>query len=149
MENLIKDLRYGVRSLLKQPAFTLIAVSTLALAIGGNTAMFSVVNAVLLRPLPYPEADRIAYLEAVNPGRGIKESNMSIPDFADWQSQNQVFEEMAGFVNGGVILNNNDEAERLRAAGVSADFFKLFRTTPLRGRTLQADDAEKGREPVA
>jgi putative ABC transport system permease protein len=148
METFFKDLRYGIRSLLKQPAFTLVAVGTLALAIGGNTAMFSVVNAVLLRPLQYPEPDRIVTLEGINPPRGITDSNMSIPDFFDWQSQNQVFEQMAGFVTGGMVLNTGEEAERVRGGFVSADFFKLFRTTPLRGRTLQPDDAQTGKEPV-
>ena len=149
MENLIKDLRYGIRSLLKQPAFTLVAVSTLALAIGGNSAMFTVVNAVLLRPLQYPEASRIVVLEGINPPRGITQSNMSIPDFADWQNQNQVFEQMAGFIAGGVLLNNGDETERVHGTAVTADFFTLFRTPSLRGRTLQPDDAQAGRDPVA
>jgi putative ABC transport system permease protein len=71
MDTLFKDLRYGIRSLIKQPAFSLVAIGTLALAIGGNSAMFTVVNAVLLRPLPYPEPDRIVKLEGINPARGI------------------------------------------------------------------------------
>jgi len=148
METLLKDLRYGLRSLLKQPAFTLVAVGTLALAIGGNSAMFTVVNAVLLRPLPYPEPDRIVTLEGINPTRGITQSNVSVPDFADWQSQNQVFEQMAGFVTGGLVLNNGDETERVRGAWVTGDFFPLLRSKPLRGRTLQAEDAQPGKEPV-
>jgi len=142
METLLKDLRYGIRSLLKQPAFALVAIGTLALAIGGNTAMFTVVNAVLLRPLPYPEPDRIVTLEGINPTRGINQSNVSVPDFADWQSQNQVFEQMAGFVTGGLVLNNGDETERVRGAWVTGDFFPLLRSKPLRGRTLQAEDAQ-------
>jgi len=149
METLFKDLRYGVRSLLKQPAFTLVAVITLALGIGGNSAMFSVVNAVLLRPLQYPESDRIVVLEGINPSKGITQSNMSIPDFADWQSQNQLFEHIAGFIAGGLLLNNGDETERVHGTAVTADFFSLFRTPSLHGRTLQADDAQPGREPVA
>ncbi|PYS64327.1 MAG: hypothetical protein DMF74_07415 [Acidobacteria bacterium] len=149
METLFKDLRYGVRSLLKQPAFALVAVITLALGIGGNSAMFSVVNAVLLRPLQYPESDRIVVLEGINPSKGITQSNMSIPDFADWQSQNQVFEHIAGFIAGGLLLNNGDETERVHGTAVTADFFSLFRTPSLHGRTLQADDAQPGREPVA
>ena len=149
METFFKDLRYGVRSLLKQPAFTLVAVITLALGIGGNSAMFSVVNAVLLRPLQYPESDRIVVLEGINPPKGITQSNMSIPDFADWQNQNQVFEHLAGFIAGGVLLNNGDETERVHGTVVTGDFFALFRTPSLQGRTLQADDAQPGREPVA
>jgi len=148
METLFKDLHYGIRSLLKQPAFTLVAVITLALGIGGNSAMFSVVNAVLLRPLQYPEAGRIVVLEGINPSKGITQSNMSIPDFVDWQSQNQVFEQMAGFFAGGAVINNGDETERIHGTLVTADFFSLFRTPSLLGRTLQPDDAQPGREPV-
>jgi putative ABC transport system permease protein len=149
METLIHDLRYGIRSLLKQPAFALVAVATLALAIGGNSAMFTVVNAVLLRPLQYPESDRIVVLEGINPARGIAQSNMSIPDFADWQNQNHVFEQMAGFITGGVILNNGEEAERVHGTAVTSDFFTLFRVPALRGRALQADDAQAGKDPAA
>jgi len=148
METLFKDLRYGVRSLLKQPAFTLVAAITLALGIGGNSAMFSVVNAVLLRPLQYPDAGRIVVLEGINPSKGITQSNMSIPDFADWQNQNQVFEQMAGFIVGAAVLNNGDETERIQRTLVTADFFSLFRTPSLLGRTLQADDTQPDREPV-
>ena len=148
MENLWQDVRYGVRSLLKHPGFALIAVITLSLGIGANSAMFSTVNAVLLRPLAYPESERIVLLEGVNAGAGITQSNMSIPDFADWQQQNQSFEQLAAFVSGGAVITNGDETERVRAASVTADFFPLFRTGALRGRTLQPDDAQKGHDSV-
>jgi putative ABC transport system permease protein len=148
METLFKDLRYGIRSLLKQPGFTLVAVITLTVGIGGNSAMFSVVNAVLLRPLQYPEAGRIVVLEGINPSKGITQSNMSIPDFADWQNQNQVFDQMAGFFAGGFVLTNGDETERIHGTAVTADFFSIFRTPSLLGRSLQVDDAQPGREPV-
>jgi putative ABC transport system permease protein len=149
METLFKDLRYGFRSLLRQPAFTLVAVATLALAIGSNSAMFTVVNAVLLQPLHYPESDRIVALEGINPAKGIAQSNMSIPDFADWQNQNQVFERMAGFVTGGIVFSNGEETERVHGTAVSSDFFPLFRVAALRGRALQADDMQAGKDPVA
>src|SRR5215207_9928770 len=87
MENLIKDLRYGIRSFLKRPGFLVIAVSTLALGIGATTAMFTVVNSVLLRPLQFPEPERIVLLEGVNPRQGIKQSSMSLPDIDDWKKQ--------------------------------------------------------------
>jgi putative ABC transport system permease protein len=148
METLINDISYGVRSLLKHPGFTAVAVITLALGIGANSAMFSTVNAVLLRPLSYPEPDRIVLLEGVNPPQGITQSNMSIPDFADWQKQNRVFEQLAGFFSGGMLLTSGDETERVRTTGVTEEFFPLFRTGAIKGRTLQADDAQKGRDPV-
>ncbi|HSS19158.1 MAG TPA: ABC transporter permease [Pyrinomonadaceae bacterium] len=148
MEHLLSDIRYGFRSLLKHPGFTAVAVITLALGIGANSAMFSTVNSVLLQPLPYPESNRIVVLEGINPPAGITQSNMSVPDLADWQAQNQVFDKLAGFVSGGALLANADETERVRAASVSADFFSIFRTPPLHGRALAPYDSEKGHERV-
>ncbi|HEV7797719.1 MAG TPA: ABC transporter permease [Pyrinomonadaceae bacterium] len=148
VERLLKDIQYGVRSLLKRPGFTAVAIITLALGIGANSAMFSAVNAVLLRPLPFAESERIILIEGVNPQQGITLSNMSVPDFAEWQNQNQTFEHMAGFVSGGSILANNEETERVRGSGVTAEFFPLFKTNALLGRALQADDSRKGSDPV-
>jgi putative ABC transport system permease protein len=148
METLFKDIRYGIRSLLKRPGFTAIALITLALGIGANSAIFNVVNAVLLRPLPFPQSEQIAVLEGINPSKGITQSNMSIPDFIDWQKQNNVFEQLAGFVTGGSLLASGDETDRVRGTAVTADFFPLFRTNALRGRTLTADDSQKGSESV-
>jgi putative ABC transport system permease protein len=148
MKTLFKDIQYGIRGLLKRPGFTAVVVVTLALGIGANSAMFTVVNAVLLRPLSFPESERIVLLEGVNPTQGITQSNMSVPDFADWQSQNQVFEQIAGFVTGGSLLSSGDEIERVRASAVSEGFFPLFRTNATKGRTLQAEDSQKGRDNV-
>ena len=125
MENLIQDLRYGVRSLLKRPGFLVIAVSTLALGIGATTAMFTVVNSVLLRPLQFPEPERIVLFQGINPRQGINQSNMSVPDIVDWQQQSQSFEQIAAFRGGDLFLSLGDETERVRAAGVSAGFFPL------------------------
>ena len=148
MEQLFKDLRYGVRSLVSRPAFTAIALFTLALGIGANSAMFTAVNAVLLRPLPFPQSEQLVFLEGVNASKGITQSNMSVPDFADWQSQSQAFERMAAFISGGMILTSGDETERVRATGVSGEFFPLFRTKAIKGRTIGPDDAQNGRENV-
>src|SRR4030095_1838981 len=148
METLFKDMRYGFRSLAKHPGFTAIAVFTLALGIGANSAMFSTVNAVLLKPLSYPESERIVVLEGINPAAGITQSNMSIPDIVDWQNQNQVFEQLAGFASGGTLLTSGDETERVRAAAVTADFFPLFRSAAIKGRALLADESQQGRDPV-
>jgi putative ABC transport system permease protein len=148
MEQLIKDIRFGVRSFLKRPGFLVIAVATLAIGIGGTTAMFTVVNAVLLRPLPFPEPERIILLEGVNPKQGITQSNMSMPDIYDWQQQSQSFEQIAAFSSGGVFLNTGDETERVRAAGVSSEFFALLRTNPVHGRTFVAEDMHESSQPV-
>src|SRR6266511_3474535 len=94
-DEMIQDLRYGVRMLLKHPGFTLIAVVTLALGIGANTAIFSVVNAVVLRPLPYPEPERLIRLWDSNPGRGWPEFAASALNFEDWRKQQTVFEQLA------------------------------------------------------
>jgi len=148
MDTLLKDIRYGMRGLLKHPMFTVVAVLTLALGIGANTAMFTVVNAVLLRPLSFPESENLVLLQGINPSKGITESNMSVPDLSDWKVQNQVFEQISPFITGGVYLVSGDETERVRATGVTADFFPMMRTSAFRGRTFQAEDTQQGQEPV-
>lgn len=148
METLLKDIQYGFRSLLKRPGFTAIAVITLALGIGANSAIFSVINAVLLRPLPYPESEQLVQFDGLDPRAGITQGAISVPDFADWQSQNQVFEHMAGFVTGGSLLVSGDETERVRGTHVTAEFFPLLRMNAGLGRVLQPDDSQKGSEPV-
>ena len=148
MDTLLKDIRYGVRSFLKRPGFLVIALSTLALGIGATTAMFTVVNSVLLRPLQFPEPERIVLLEGINPSQGITASNMSVPDIADWHQQSQSFEQIASFVWGGAFLIFGDGTERVRAASVSAEFFPLFRTNPIQGRWLAEGDASQGANPV-
>src|SRR5262245_23851161 len=96
-EDLVQDLRFCLRMLLKNPGFRWIAVLTLALGIGANTAIFSVVDAVLLRPLPYPESERLIRLWESNPGRGWPEFSASAPNFADWRKQQTVFEQLAAY----------------------------------------------------
>ena len=145
---MIKDIRYAIRTLLKRPGFLVVALATLALGIGATTAMFTVVNSVLLRPMQFPEPERIVLLEAVNPRLGIKESNVSVPDVVEWQQQSQSFEQIAGFITWGAFMATGDETERVRAAGVSPEFFPLFRTNPLSGRTIQAGDVQAKSEPV-
>src|SRR4029453_4828193 len=101
METLFKDIHYGVRILLKRPAFTAVAVITLALGIGANTAIFSVLYAVLLRPLPYPDADRIVRIEET---KGIGGMGVSPPNFLDFREQNSSFENIAAYSGGSLIL---------------------------------------------
>ncbi len=144
MENLIKDIRYGVRSFLKRPGFLVIAVSTLALGIGATTAMFTVVNSVLLRPLQFPEPERIVVLEGINPQQGITLSNVSVPDIDDWQKQSQSFEQIAAFSSSGLLMTIGDETEHVNSAAVSSEFFPLLRSKPLHGRLLQPEDYKRG-----
>lgn len=148
METVIKDVRFAVRGFIKRPGFLVIAVATLALGIGATTAMFTVVNSLLLRPLQFPEPERIVLLLGVNPRQGITESNMSMPDILEWQKQSQSFEQIAGFITGGLFLTAGDETERVRGTGVSPEFFPIFKTNPIHGRTFQPADAQQGSEPV-
>lgn len=148
MDNLLKDIRFAIRGLLKRPGFSAIAIITLALGIGANSAMFTTVNAVLLRPLAYPESEGIVLLEGVNPAMVITQGAISVPDLADWQAQTTAFEQIAGFISGGSLLTSGEETERVRGASVTSDFFPLFRTNASLGRTLQSDDMQKRHDDV-
>src|SRR5690348_9052619 len=110
---MIKDLQYAIRSLLKRPGFLFIAVATLALGIGATTAMFTVVDSVLLRPMQFPEPQRIVLFEGVMPRLGITDSNMSVPDIVDWQHQSQSFEQIAAYISGAMFLATGDDTERV------------------------------------
>jgi hypothetical protein len=99
IETLLQDLRFGLRVMLKKPLFTAVAISTLALGIGANTAIFSVVNAVLLRPLPYNNAERLVWIWGTNPQNDIEHEVASLPDYYDWKTQNQSFDEMGAYGN--------------------------------------------------
>ena len=148
MDTFIKDLRYGIRSFLKRPGFLVIAVSTLALGIGATTAMFTVVNSVLLRP-QFPEPERVVLFEGVNPRFGIAKAGWnSLPDIDDWKKQSQSFEQIATFATGGFFVTIGDEAVRVRATGVSPEFFPVFGNNPIHGRLFQPDDFQPGKEPV-
>src|SRR6185369_6570180 len=148
METLIKDVRFAVRSFLKRPGFLVIAIATLALGIGATTAMFTVVNSMLLRPLPFPEPQQIVLLFGINPRQGITESNVSVPDIADWQQQTRSFQQIAAFFSGGLFLTVGDDTERVRGTSVSTEFFPLFKTNPIYGRTLQPADMQESSEQV-
>ena len=138
---MFKDLNYAVRTLLKRPGFLFVAIATLALGIGATTAMFTVVNSVLLRPLQFREPERIVLLQSIYSKVGTPGDCMSVPDIVDWQQQGTSFEQIAAFTSGGTFLGIGDEIERVRSTAVSADFFPLFGTAPISGRAIQASDA--------
>src|SRR6266850_3096938 len=138
MNTLWQDVRYSARTLWKHPGFTMVAVVALALGIGANTAIFSVVNAVLLRPLPFVEPSRLVNLWQSHIQRGINQGAVSYPDFADWRDQSQVFEGMASYHQSDFILTGVDEPARLEGAVVNADLFSLLGVTPMLGRTFRA-----------
>jgi predicted permease len=144
MNNLWQDLRYGVRMLIKKPGFTLIAVITLALGIGANTAIFSVVNAVLLRPLQYSDPDRLVQVWQNFPQSGANQVTVSAPEFLDYKDQNRVFERMAAFRPQGYILTGGSEPERIFGARVSADLFPLLGVAPALGRPFLPEEDQIG-----
>jgi predicted permease len=148
MDGVTNDLRYASRTLRRSPSFTAIAILTLALGIGANTAMFSVVNAVILRPLPYQDPDRLAMLWTNDPKRDIREEGTSYPTFLDWRSQSRAFADMAICSRGNpVTLTGGNEPERVMGEAVSANLFPLLGATPILGRTF-SDDEEQQRERV-
>ncbi|MFN2493624.1 MAG: ABC transporter permease [Pyrinomonadaceae bacterium] len=140
METLLRDLRYGIRSLLRRPGFTLIAVATLALGIGANTAIFSFVNGILLRPLPYRDPGRLVVLDENAPKQGIKSFAVSYPNFVDWREQNQVFEDVAAYQEGSYSLVGIGDPEQIPGARVSHGLFELLGVAPKLGRTITAEE---------
>jgi len=136
--------------LLKYKGFTVVAVSTLALGIGANTAIFSLVSGVLLRPLPYPSADRIIYFQGQNPAAGITDSNISIADYLDWAKQSDLFSSTALFESGNANLSaDGTEPERVPRAFVTSGFFSVLGVQPILGRLLLGEDDLANAEPVA
>ena len=148
MKDLIHDLRYGARMLIKKPGFTLVAIITLALGIGANTAIFSVVNAVLLRPLPFPQPERLAMVNTTNLERGITNFGTSMPDFRAWRERNRVFEKMAAFSTTSFNISGTTEPERVSGARASADLFSVLGVTPVRGRAFTGEEEIFGKHHV-
>jgi putative ABC transport system permease protein len=143
-----QDLRFGARMLLKQPSFTLIAVLTLALGIGANTAIFSIVNAVLLRPFPYKEPERLVILRE-NISGGVN-SSVSYPNFADWRAQSALCDSIVAVrVNESFNLTGVGEPERLQGRLVSAEFFSTLGIKPLAGRDFLPEEDRPGATPAA
>jgi len=146
--NLIQDLRYSVRVLAKNAGFTAVAVLTLALGVGVNAAIFSIINSTLLTPLPYKNPDRLVWLGTMHP-RFNHPIPISAPDFLDWKSQNNVFDHMAAIWTDGFTLTGKGEPEILPGALVSADFFELFDERPERGRSFVEGEDQPGHSHVA
>ena len=148
MSVLWKDLRYAFRMLWKSPAFTLIAILALALGIGANTAIFSVVNAVLLRPLPFKDPNRLMTVWENNLQQGQAHGMVGSANFTDWKNQNQVFESLAAYFNWSYNLTGGDEPQRLRAIVVSGEFFPTLGVEAQLGRALAPDDDRDGKDDV-
>ena len=148
MSGLAQDLRYALRQLRKNPGFTTVALVTLALGIGANTAIFSVVNSVLLRPLPYPNASQLVMLWEQNPHRGWFENIISGDNFVDWQKQNQVFASMAVFESRSFNITGNHKPEEIAGEQVSANLFSVLGVQPLRGRLFLPEENRQDKTTV-
>jgi len=147
MENLLQDLRVGCRSLIKTPAFSIVAIMALALGTGANTAIFSVVNTVLLRPLPYVDPDRLVLVWGRN-ATSARDS-LSVPDFQDYRDQNQVFEKVCAFAYDDFILGMADEPDHLEGLMTSANYFSTLGAPIATGRGFQSDEDQPGAPRVA
>jgi hypothetical protein len=147
LKSLPQDLRYGVRVLAKSPGFFLIAILTLALGIGANTAIFSVVNGVLLNPLPFRRPNQLVSMFQEMPN--FKNGSISYPNFIDWRRMNTTFADMAAYRSVGFNLSGNGEPERLHGEMISSGFFEILGVNPLMGRTFTADEDRRGATPTA
>src|ERR1700756_5793842 len=146
--NDMNDLKFALRQLVNNPAFSAIAILTLALGIGANTAIFSIVNAVLLRPLPYPDADRIMVLnESSGPGQDY---SVALPDYFDWQKDNTVFEHLAATHKESRNLSGipGRDPERISGAAVTRNFFNVIGLAPEIGRIFSEEEDKPGAAPV-
>src|SRR5215510_9498166 len=148
METLFQDLRYGVRMLVMKPGFTIVALMALALGIGANTAIFSVVNAVLLRSLPYKDPDRLIVPATVKPG-AYDRGSVSYADIVDWQKEDQVFDSVAAIQPGSRDLTGSGDPVRVSAARVSEDYFRVMGAEPLLGRTFLPEEQQPNGPSVA
>jgi hypothetical protein len=145
---MLQDLRFGLRMLAKHRGFTAVAILTLALGIGANTAIFSLVNGILLSPLPYREPDRLVRLIQASPNLGLATWGVSQANFAAYREQNRSLETIALFTTSGVNLTGEGEPERLPMTNVTAHFFKVFEVNPILGRTFQEGEDAPGKNGV-
>src|SRR6202166_1828953 len=149
MEALLQDVRYGLRMLVKKPTFTIVAVLTLALGVGANTAIFSIVNAVLLRPLPFRDADRLVRIFFNEPGVGLRDVEFSKPEMDDLQTRAGVFEDVTPIYEGSEYLPGAGQPERVEGVNGSFSYFSMLGVTPQMGRLFGPQDFALGFAPEA
>ena len=147
MSDLIQDLRFGIRTLLKSPGFAIVAVTTLAIGIGANAAIFSFVDGILLRPSPYADVARMVRVLEKPPGCG--RNGISTLNYLDWEQQNTVFEHMTAQVWGTVTLTGIENPEQVASERVSVHFFDVFKDTPALGRVFAPGEDQVGQDHVA
>src|SRR3954462_7658479 len=141
MDAIFRDLRHAIRNLLRTPGFALVTILTLALGIGANTAIFSVVNAVILRPLGYPDPDRLVYISSQFPQLGFDQFWISPPEFLEFQERTRAFSVVGAFATGQANLPTPDRPRRVNAVQASADLFTALGVGALYGRTFEAAEA--------
>jgi putative ABC transport system permease protein len=149
MDSLLRDLKFSVRSLMKRPGLTVIAIVTLAIGIGANSAIFSVVNALLLKPLPFPDPDRIVALWDKVPSRGVERNEVSIANYLDWRAQNKTLEQVGIYSWWSTNLTGSDSPERVQGFQVTANFLDVLGVNPLLGRGFSAEEEQPGKDAVA
>jgi putative ABC transport system permease protein len=143
------DIRYALRNLLRRPTFTLIAVVTLALGIGANTAIFSAINALLLKPLPFPDLDRVVAVWDKLPSRGVMHNEVAVANYLDWKSQTQSFDQLALYRWWSANLTGIDPPERIQGFLVTANFLDVTGVKPIMGRTFLPEENQPGKDQVA
>ncbi|HXG65436.1 MAG TPA: ABC transporter permease [Blastocatellia bacterium] len=149
MDHFLQDVRYAIRILFRRPGFTVVAIIALALGIGANSAIFSVVNAVLLRPLRYKNPGQLVWIRETNFAAGIESEPASPPNYTDWRSQNESFTDMAAFANTAAILTDAGEPERIPGSAVTSNFFDVLGVNALLGRTFMPHEDQAGNQRVA
>src|SRR4029453_16822060 len=144
MDNLVQDVRYGIRTLLRQPGFAATAILTLALGIGATTAIFSVVNAVVLRPLPFVSPDRIVVVTNTNLKTGARNTTVSGPDFRDWREQSRSFEVLSYYSSGETSVTVNGASDYATTTRVTPGYFRVLGANARIGRLLSAAEEQPG-----
>src|SRR5258706_10471650 len=144
MSALISDLRFAIRVLLKSPGFAVVAVLCLAIGIGANTTIFSVVNAILLRPFPFADPDRIVAVHEIQPKNDRDRAGLSYPDFRDLREQSNSFSQTAAYTGRSITFSDSDEPERVVGSAVSASLFPLLGVKPALGRHFREDEDKPG-----
>jgi len=148
VDELRQDTAYGLRQMRRAPGFTLVAALTLALGIGANTAMFSVVNAVLLRPLPYEDSDRLVRIWSTMAAAGVPRSPSALPDYREWRARNQTFSEMGAYFDGSYNLTGTERPERVQGMRVTASIWSTLGARPAIGTLFGADSEQWGHHRV-
>ena len=149
MDRLKLDLSYALRNLWKSPGYALVTILTLALGIGANTAIFSVVNGVILKPLPFPEPERLVFITSQFPGLGFDQFWVSAPEFLEFRERNQSFDDVGAYRAGAVNLGTQDQPRRVNSAVVTSELLPVLGVSPIRGRTFTREDTLPGAEDVA